>query len=100
MQADQLFRRYQELQAYVGWTAEDERRVCAAAPLLAPHFSAIVDDFYAAIERHADAKKVITGGPQQIARLKKTLNQWLMELLAGPYDVDYVLRRWKVWWRH
>src|SRR5476651_1845757 len=44
--------------------------------------------------------KVITGGQQQIARLKGTLVKWLQELLAGPYESDYVVRRWKVGWRH
>ena len=44
--------------------------------------------------------KVITGGQQQIARLKETLLKWLQELLAGPYESDYVMRRWQVGWRH
>jgi signal transduction histidine kinase len=60
----------------------------------------MIDDFYAEIERHPEAMKVITGGQQQIARLKGTLLKWLDELLAGPYDRDYVTRRWKVGWRH
>jgi signal transduction histidine kinase len=100
MEAELQFRRYQELQAYVGWTAEDEKRVHASAPILQPHLPTIVDDFYAEIERHPDAMKVITGGTAQIARLKGTLIKWLEELLAGPYDAAYVARRWKVGWRH
>jgi signal transduction histidine kinase len=50
--------------------------------------------------RHAGAQKVITGGLQQIERLKGTLIQWLRELLSGRYDADYVARRWRVGWRH
>jgi signal transduction histidine kinase len=59
-----------------------------------------VDDFYAEIERHPAARKVITGGQAQIDRLKGTLAQWIRELLAGKYDADYVARRWRVGWRH
>jgi signal transduction histidine kinase len=100
MDADKLYDRYQELQQYVGWTAEDAQRVQATAELLEPCLPHLIDDFYAEIERHPEAKKVITGGQQQINRLKGTLRKWLRELLAGPYDSDYVSRRWKVGWRH
>jgi signal transduction histidine kinase len=100
MNSDELFRRYQDLQAYVGWTEEDAKHVQSVARLLDPFLTALVDDFYAEIERHPDARKVITGGQAQIDRLKGTLVQWLRELLSGPYDRDYVARRWKVGWRH
>ena len=75
MDTDRLFDRYRELQSYVGWTDEDARRVAAVAPLLEPHLPALIDDFYAEIERHPEARKVITGGQAQIDRLKGTLLQ-------------------------
>lgn len=65
-----------------------------------PHFGELVDDFYAEIENHPAAKKVITGGDEQIGRLKKSLQRWLEELLAGRYDREYVERRWRVGFRH
>src|SRR4051812_42376768 len=94
------FRRYRELQAYVGWTDDDARLVAATAGLLDPHLPALVDDFYDEIERHPEARKVITGGQAQTDRLKGTLVSWLRELLCGRYDADYVARRWRVGWRH
>ncbi len=100
MQVADLFRRYQDLQKYVGWTGADEERIRAAAPLVDPHFPSLIDDFYAEIERHPDARRVITGGVQQIERLKGTLLQWLHELFFSPYDADYVARRWRVGYRH
>ena len=100
MDADRLFTRYRELQAYVGWTDEDARRVQAVASLLDPALRDLIDDFYAEIERHPNARKVITGGQVQIERLKGSLIRWVRELLAGPYDRDYVLRRWRVGLRH
>lgn len=97
---DRIYRRYQDLQSYVGWTEQDARRVHAAAGLLEPYLHPLIDDFYAEIERHPAARKVITGGQEQIDRLKGTLVSWLRELLAGRYDRDYVLRRWQVGRRH
>ncbi len=100
MDPDALYRRYQELQQYVGWSEEDAQRVHSVAAALAPFLPALIDDFYAEIDRHPNARKVITGGEAQVARLKGTLLRWLRDLLAGPYDRDYVARRWKVGWRH
>jgi signal transduction histidine kinase len=100
MDPDALYRRYQELQRYVGWAEEDAQRVQSVAAVLDPFLPALVDDFYAEIDRHPNARKVITGGAAQIARLKGTLLRWLRDLLAGPYDREYVARRWKVGWRH
>jgi signal transduction histidine kinase len=100
MNPEEVFRRYRELQTYVGWTEAAAARVAATAGLLRPHLPALIDDFYDTIERHPDARKVITGGAAQIQRLKGTLLNWLAELLCGRYDRDYVARRWRVGWRH
>src|SRR5437660_12473367 len=100
MDSAALYRRYQELQQYVGWTEEDAQRVHSVAAALDPFLPALIEDFYAEIDRHPDARKVITGGEAQVARLKGTLLRWLRDLLAGPYDTEYVARRWKVGWRH
>jgi signal transduction histidine kinase len=92
--------RYQELQSYVGWTDDDVLRVRSIFQLVKPHIDALIDDFYAEIERHPDARQVITGGSEQINRLKKSLKGWLAELFSGHYDRDYVERRWRVGYRH
>jgi len=94
------FRRYQELQEYVGWTDADAERVKSIGPALIPTFERLIDDFYAEIEHHPEASKVITGGAEQTARLKRTLHGWLHELFSGRYDRDYVERRWRVGYRH
>jgi len=100
MNADALFRRYQELQAYVGWSTADAERVHSLATLLEPCLPALIEDFYAEIDKHPEARKVITGGEEQVKRLKGTLIAWLRELLSGQYDADYVIRRWRVGCRH
>ena len=100
MDPQRLFARYRELQAYVGWTDGQAERVHSISPLIAPHFPRLVEDFYSEIERHPDALKVVTGGADQIKRLKGTLVQWLEQLVSGQYDADYVVRRWKIGHRH
>jgi signal transduction histidine kinase len=100
MDAAELYSRYRDLQTYVGWTDTDAERVRGVADLLRPHLPALIDDFYDEIQRHPGAMRVITGGDAQIARLKGTLQRWLEDLLTGPYDADYVARRWRVGWRH
>jgi len=84
----------------VNWTNEDAARVRSVFPLVKSYFGTLVDDFYAEIENHSEAKEVITGGNEQIARLKKTLIRWLDELFSGNYGQDYVERRWRVGYRH
>jgi signal transduction histidine kinase len=100
MDLDALYRRYHELQAYVGWSDEDAQRVQAVAPRLMPYLAPLIDDFYAELERHPEAAIVITAGREQIERLKGSLRGWLRELLAGPYDRAYVARRRRVGLRH
>ena len=100
MSPEDVFHRYQELQSYVGWTEEAASRIALLSGRLRPHLAGLIDDFYAEIERHPQARKVITGGAAQIERLKGTLTVRVRELLAGPYDQDYVARRWRVGWRH
>lgn len=95
-----LYDRYQDLQSYVGWTEEDATRIRAVAPLVGPHISELIDDFYAEIRRHPSANRVITGGAEQVERLKGTLRAWLGQLLEGSYDSEYVFARWQVGLRH
>ncbi len=100
MDADRLYRRYQDLQSYVGWTEEDAERVRALRPMLEPCLLSLIEDFFCEMKRHPSAHKVITGGQAQVDRLKDALLGWLRDLLTGPYDCDYVVRRWRVGARH
>ncbi|MCU0876998.1 MAG: protoglobin domain-containing protein [Pirellulaceae bacterium] len=100
MNSVELCHLYADLQQYVGWSAEHARRVAGAAHLVRPRIGALLDDFYAEIERHPPAAAVITGGQEQVARLKRTLHGWIEELLTGPYDETYVHRRARVGMKH
>lgn len=100
LRVEELFERYQDIQRYVGWTTADVERVCAAGPFVASSFAELVDDFYRAIGEHEATRRVITGGDEQINRLKFTLRTWLNELVTGPYDLEYAERRFRVGYRH
>jgi two-component system sensor kinase FixL len=100
MSVQELFRRYHDLQSYVGWSDDDAARVGALAEVLQPHFTGLIDEFFQEISRHDAAAKVVTGGPAQIERLKQALRDWLAELFSGCYEADYVARRWQVAMRH
>ncbi len=100
MSAEDFANRYRGMQKYVGWTDDDARRVARLAPVVAPHAPALIDDFYAEIQRTPEAARVITGGQAQIERLSLTLRDWLAQLLGGQYDEAYMARRWKVGYRH
>lgn len=100
MEGDQLEARYRELQSYVGWTNEDAQRIKAVSSRLVPYLPPLIDDFFLEIEKHEGTRRVITGGREQIQRLKGTLMNWLQDLLSGQYDREYVERRWRVGYRH
>lgn len=100
MDASAVVDLYQELQRYVGWTESDAARVYAVRALLSDSLSGIIDDFYQEVTRHSQTRRVITGGPVQVARLKKTLLAWIEQLFIGDYGKDYIIRRWQVGRRH
>ena len=80
----------ESLEQYVGFTAEDLERLRAFAALAEPHLSAVADDFYAAIAAHEDTRDAITGGQPQIDRLKRTLVQWMHDMLTRARDAEYL----------
>lgn len=83
-------RQFENTKHYVGFDDESVAALRAFRPLAEPHFPAIVDDFYATIEAHPEARRAITGGKLQIERLKHTLTAWLSSVLEGPYDEAYL----------
>jgi signal transduction histidine kinase len=87
---------FDSLKRYVGFDERSSAALRALHPLARPRFAAIVDDFYAAIEDHPEARAAITGGAAQIERLKQTLHKWLDVLLVGPHDEAYYQLRARI----
>ena len=84
------------LKRYVGFTEASSAALRKLHPILQAQLAPIVDDFYAAIEAHPDARATMTGGVAQIERLKQTLNRWLEVLLLGPHDEAYYQLRARI----
>jgi two-component system, NtrC family, sensor histidine kinase HydH len=87
---------FDSLKSYIGFSETSSAALRELHPIAQPHFRAIVDDFYAAIEAHPEARASISGGAPQIARLKQTLVRWLDVLLLGPHDDSYYLLRARI----
>lgn len=84
------------LKDYVGFTDQSSAALREVLPTIRSHIGGIIDDFYATIEAHPGARAAITGGSEQIARLKRTLRRWLEELFQGPHDQAYLDRRARI----
>jgi signal transduction histidine kinase len=87
---------FESLTHYVGFTEESSAALRALHPFAQRFFVPIVDDFYAAIDAHPNARVSIAGGPAQVERLKQTLTHWLGGLLLGPHDEAYYQRRARI----
>jgi signal transduction histidine kinase len=88
-----------DLFAYIGFDESDAARLRALHPTLAPHFPAIAKRFYEAILASPGARSVLTG-PDQIARLHVTLEDWMSTGLLGPYDDRFYDKRSRIGRRH
>lgn len=98
---DRVVERYHEVKRYLGWDEQlDGDRLAALGPLIEPHLSALIDDFYEEIRRHDDAFAVITSGEEQVTRLKATLGNWLRDVFRLPADDAYAGRCWRIGRRH
>lgn len=82
--------RLEVIKRYVGFDEESATRLREFHDVAEPEFEAIANDFYGAIGKHPEAKVAITGGAQQISRLKKTLVAWMSSILTGPLDQPYL----------
>ncbi len=84
-----------ELKRYVRFSADDEAALRAFAPLAAPSYPLIAKHFYERLREHENAHRVFSA-PEQIERLKGTLQLWLASLLTGPWDAAYLERRSRI----
>lgn len=87
---------FEELKAYVGFTAADSERLRALEPVIEPHLPRFVTHFYDAILAHPGAHAAITGGSAQVERLKGTLVEWMRSGLVGPHDEAFFERRARI----
>ena len=84
--ADEVFL---QMKHYLSFTAEDAANLHALAEPLAPCLPRVANRFYEVIRGHPDARRVFTGGDEQIARQHKMLEAWLRGLFEGTYDENH-----------
>jgi two-component system sensor histidine kinase HydH len=85
-----------ELCAYIGFGAEHAASLRSIAPYVQPKFDAIIERFYNAIFENPGAAAVLTGGVVQVERQKALLRDWLVGLVGGVYDVEYLRLRARI----
>ena len=90
----------EEMKRYIGLSGDDAALLASLAPVIEPHLPALADRFYEQIPRHPSAATVFIGGDTQIARLKRTLQQWARGLFSGVYDDAYAQERFRIGYRH
>lgn len=86
---------FDEMRRYVAFGEEDEQALRMFAPFATPHFGTIVDEFYRRILEHEDARRVLADHAQ-VARLKMSLQSWLLLLVSGPWDAEYHQNRARI----
>jgi two-component system, NtrC family, sensor histidine kinase HydH len=85
-----------ELCAYIGFGAEHATSLRSIAPYVQPKFDPIIERFYDAIFENPGAAAVLTGGVAQVERQKALLRDWLVGLVGGVYDVEYLRLRARI----
>ncbi|MCH7766452.1 MAG: response regulator [Acidobacteria bacterium] len=89
----------EEMRSYIGLTEADARLIAQAGPALEPHLPALAELFYRKILEHPATARIL-GGPEQLARLKGTLQHWARGVLAGRYDAAYANERMEIGRQH
>lgn len=80
---------FAEIQRYIGFSEATAATLRAAYGRLAPRLGDVIDVHYDRIVEHEGARGVLTGGPEQITRLKQTFHVWLHRCFTGPHDEEY-----------
>ncbi|MCA9696299.1 MAG: ATP-binding protein [Myxococcales bacterium] len=91
---------FTEVTEYVGFGPDDSARLRGFLPTAEPHFARISEHFYERIVAHPSAHQAITGGAEQIERLKQTLIDWMRSGLLGPHDEEFCRRRARIGHMH
>lgn len=80
---------------FLDWSAEDARRLGAAARYMAPSQQAFVDHLYRHLAQFSTPSALLRT-PEVTARLKQSQAQYYQCLWGGPYDETYVNGRLRI----
>jgi signal transduction histidine kinase len=86
----------EEVTNYISFDRRDSQLLLEFLPIAEPHFERISEHFYERILSHPSAHEAITGGIEQVERLKRTLVEWMRSALAGPHDEEWCRKRARI----
>ncbi len=81
---------------FIGFDAEDERRLSELEPMLRERRHQIADDFYDSLTAHEQTREVIERSPKDVEQLKQTQQAYLVSLATGDYDLEYFKDRARI----
>jgi signal transduction histidine kinase len=85
----------EDFKAYVRFGDDDAACLRSLWPFVEPHLDAICDDFYSRAMAESSTVELLQD-PVQVERLMRTLKVWIHELLSGPWDEAYAVRRRRI----
>lgn len=77
---------------YVGLEQADYANIAAFKPSFVEHIDELVDEFFAQLARHDEAK-ILFGYPQLMAQARALKREHLLQMVEGTYDTRYVEQR-------
>ena len=80
---------FEELKRYVGFDDLDAANLRALEIHVEALLPATIDGFFTRIQQSADIQALLTGGSEQLDRLRILLRGWLLKLFCGTYDAGY-----------
>lgn len=81
-------------------TDADRQLLVEMKPALEQHGPAVVEAFYAHLEKFEHLSRLLHAEPGRVEKLKGHLRQWLVTLADGEYGEPYFERRYRIGFRH
>ncbi|ELY53989.1 globin-coupled sensor protein [Natronolimnohabitans innermongolicus] len=81
---------------FIGFDADDERRLADLEDLLRDNQTAIADDFYENLLGYEGTRTVIERSPKDVNALKQTQSAYLVSLSTGDYDQEFFANRARI----
>lgn len=90
----------QEIKQVGQLTDADRQLLAEMKPALEMRGTAVVEAFYAHLEKFEQLSKLLHAEPGRVEKLKGHLRQWLVTLADGEYGESYFERRYRIGFRH
>ena len=81
---------------FIGFDAEDERRLASMEPLLREHREEIAERFYENLTQYDQTTGVIGRSEKSVEQLKLTQQAYMVTLATGDYDEAYFRNRARI----